>query len=440
MKQIVFLIYLAATLGLFAYTVKKLVSYFKLTKPFNRMDNIGERITQTLLVAFGQTKMFQRPFSGLLHAMVYWGFLVITIGTAEMIIDGALGVERSLGFLGGFYDFVTLSGEIFAVIILVSCVIFLGRRYITKPKRFIAPEMKPSSRMDATFILSMIMLLMLSLIGMNMGYVGLAKAGAVSQAVGAYPVSQALGFVTSGWTTDGVHLFHEINWWIHIGLVLAFLNILPRSKHFHVMLSVPNVFFSRLEPVGKLENLAAVTTEVKLMLDPSATPPADAPPPSRFGVKDVTDVSWKTLMDAYTCTECGRCTAVCPANITGKKLSPRKIYIDTRRRMKDAGDGFVADPNYSDGKSLVGDYITEEELWACTTCGACMQECPVNIEHIPHIVNMRQYLVMEESKAPEALNSMFNNIENNGAPWALSAASRFDWAASVVMPAEKVKA
>ncbi|MCS7086296.1 MAG: (Fe-S)-binding protein, partial [Bacteroidia bacterium] len=338
-----------------------------------------------------------------------------------------------------FYDFVTLSGEIFAVLVLFSCVIFLCRRYITKPKRFIAPEMKPSSRMDATFILSMIILLMVSLLGMNLGYVGLSQIGVIRESAGTYPVSAALGFVAAGLSPENLVVLYETNWWIHIGLVLFFLNVLPRSKHFHVILSVPNVFFSRLEPFGKLENDPVVTREVKAMLDPSSAPSSDAPP-ARFGVKDVTDLTWKTLMDAYTCTECGRCTAACPANITGKKLSPRKIYIDTRRRMKDAGDGFVADPNFSDGKALVGDYITEEELWACTTCGACMWECPVNIEHVPHIIAMRQYLVMEESKAPAALNNMFSNIENNGAPWALSAASRFDWASSIAMPADKVKA
>lgn len=430
-KQIFFILYVIAAFGFFGYTIKKILSRFKHTQSdgFERFDQIGERIKTTLLVAFGQSKMFRRPVAGILHALVWWGFLVITLGTAEMILDGILGTERILGSMGFFYDIITASGEIFAAIIIISCIIFLTRRYITHPKRFIAPEMKPKSRIDATFILGMILVLMISLIFMNLGYLGVNSGGKI---VGSYPVSRLLEGLTVSMSGESLHIFEQVNWWIHIGLVLIFLNILPYSKHFHVFMAVPNVFFSKLTSPGQLHNMPAVMAEVKSMLDPSA--PATENEIKRFGVKDVEDISWKNLMDSYTCTECGRCTAVCPANITGKLLSPRKLYIDIRARMTMKGPELNKDLNYSDGKALVSDWISEEEIWACTTCGACMQECPVDIEHVPFIIDMRRYLVMEESKAPEALNIMFNNIQNNGAPWALPQSSRFDWAEGLNIP------
>jgi Fe-S oxidoreductase/nitrate reductase gamma subunit len=431
-KQILFTLFAAAAFGFFGWTASRILRLFRLTKGTGPVDRIAERTILTLKVAFGQTKMFRRLTSGLLHALVWWGFLVITIGTVEMIIDGIAGTERVLGGLGGFYHFVTWSGDVFAAIILISCILFLTRRYIVKPKRFIAREMKPKSKQDATFILSMIIVLMISLIGLNMGYVALYEG--TPQFVGSYPVSSALSSLIASWSTENLHSFEQANWWIHIMLVLVFLNILPYSKHFHVIMAVPNVFFSRLTPPGKLPNMDSVTREVKLMLDPSAPAPEGDDTPARFGIKDVNDITWKHLMDSYTCTECGRCTASCPANITGKLLSPRKLYIDLRARMTQKGPHMAKDATYDDGKALVGDYITEEELWACTTCGACVQECPVDIDHVPFIVDMRRYLVMEESKAPEALNNMFVNIENNGGPWAMPSSSRFDWAEGLDIP------
>jgi Fe-S oxidoreductase/nitrate reductase gamma subunit len=437
LKQIIFIVFALAAFGLFGYTVRTILSRFKLTKQkdhFDRSGNIGKRISTTLLVAFGQSKMFKRPVAGILHALVWWGFLVITIGTVEMILDGFLGTDRILGILGGFYDFVTASGEIFAGIIIISCIIFLFRRYVTKPARFTAREMKPKSRMDATFILSMILLLMFSLLGMNLGYVELNQNQ--DHFVGYYPISQALTAMTASWSENSLHLFEQTNWWIHIGLVLTFLNILPYSKHFHVFMAVPNVYFSRLTPAGQLHNMPEITKEVRsfMDLDPPSDTPEEESEVKRFGVKDVEDITWKNLMDSYTCTECGRCTASCPANITGKLLSPRKLYIDLRARMTEKAPHLIENPQYSDGKALVGDWITEEELWACTTCGACMEECPVDIEHVPFIVDMRRYLVLEESKAPESLNIMFNNIQNNGAPWAMSSSARFDWAEGLEIP------
>lgn len=436
-SQIVFTLVLLVSFGVFGYTISRLIKLFKLTRPASRTDKIGERILTTLLVAFGQSKMMKKPVAGILHAVVWWGFLVITIGTIEMMIDGVAGTTRILSFLGPVYNMITASGEVFAILIIFSCIIFLSRRYITKPKRFIAPEMKPSSRMDATFILAMILLLMFSLIGMNVGYVVETGRQHPENLAGYYPVSQLILSIFPEMGDMHLHVFEAANWWIHILLVLLFLNILPYSKHFHVIMSVPNVFLSRLEPKAKLNNLDSVTREVKLMLNPDTTysaAPADAPLPSRFGVKDVEDVTWKMLFDAYTCTECGRCTDVCPANSTGKKLSPRKLYIDLRRRMKDKGNGLLKDEHYQDGNSLISDtYISAEELWACTTCMACMEACPVNIDHVPFIIEMRRNLVMEESKIPTGLAMMMSNIENNGAPWQFSPADRFNWAQQVEM-------
>jgi len=346
----------------------------------------------------------------------------------EMMMDGITGNKKSLSFLGPFYSFVTASSDIFALLIIISCIIFLCRRYFTKPKRFIAPEMKPSSRTDATFILSLILILMVTLIGMNTAYV----TSDSNDYSGSFPVSFYFTPALSSLGPEQITTLEKTNWWIHITIIYFFLNFLPYSKHFHVIASVPNVFFTRLEPYAKLNTMESVTHEVKLMLNPSEQS-ADTPPPQRFGVKDIEDVTWKTMLDAYTCTECGRCTAVCPANITGKLLSPRKLFIDLRRRAKDKAPGIIkSGSNFSDGKSLIGsDYITEEELWACTTCMACIEECPVDIDHVPFIVDMRRNLVMEESKVPSGLAVMFSNIENNGAPWAFSREDRFNWASEI---------
>ena len=427
-SQILFILLTIGAFGFFIYTILRLVKLFSFTKPENRWNNLGRRAVTTLLVAFGQTKMMKRPIAGLLHAFVWWGFLVITIGSLEMMIDGITGSEKVFSSLGLFYFFVTASSDIFAALIVLSCIIFLCRRYITKPKRFIAPEMKPSSRADATFILSLILILMLTLLGMNAAYI----ASTDNSYSGSFPVSYFLTPLFSSLEHEQIATIEKINWWIHITIIYFFMNFLPYSKHFHVIASVPNVFFTRMEPYAKLQNMESVTREVNIMLNPSAQTDA-SPPPERFGVKDVEDVTWKTMLDAYTCTECGRCTEVCPANKTGKLLSPRKLYIDLRRRMKDKSDGLIqSGKEFTDGKSLIGsDYITEEELWACTTCMACIEECPVDIDHVPFIIDMRRNLVMEESKVPAQLGAMFSNIENNGAPWAFSASDRFNWASDI---------
>jgi len=431
-KSLIFLLVLLITLGIFAWTMRRVFGFFRLTKPAFKADRIPERLLLTLKVAIGQSKILRMPVSGILHALVFWGFMVITVGSIEMVIDGLANTHRALGFLGPVYDFITGSGDIMAWVVLLSILIFLVRRLFLKVKRFKGVEMKPVSKYDANMALSIIGLLMVSLIGLNLGYLGLDGKE------GAYPLTPYLLPSIEKWNAHQVLALHEISWWSHILLIFAFANILPYSKHFHVFMSLPNVFLSRLEPLGYLPNMEAVMNEVKLMMDPSAAPAAAGTEVGRFGVKDVEDTHWKNYLDALTCTECGRCTSVCPANITGKLLSPRKIFIDLRARMKAKGPGLLKEgPGFDDQQSLVGDYISAEELWACTTWNDCAQGCPLNINHPTRVVNMRRYLVMEEAAAPSGLNAMFTNIENNGAPWQYSPEDRLRWAEGLSI---KVKA
>ncbi|MBW8051107.1 MAG: (Fe-S)-binding protein [Cytophagales bacterium] len=447
-RQIIFIIFTLVALGCFGYTISRIIRLLKLTQKAYPLDQIPKRIMLTLSVAFGQTKIFRKPLVGFAHALVFWGFLVITIGTAEIMLDGCINKIRILSFLGPVYDLITASGDIFAVLVLLCCLIFLFRRFFLTIKRFSGIELKVKSKIDATIALTLIMILMLSLLGLNMGYVGSNP----ENYHGAFPVSKLLVPYISHLSASSMHNFEQANWWMHIIIVMLFLNILPYSKHFHVILSIPNVFLSRLDSLTKMSDMPAVTKEVKLMLNPdTASPPEggeeelskgetvptpqeveSVAEPGRFGVKDVEDVSWKNYVDALSCTECGRCTAVCPANITGKKLSPRKLFVDLRKRMNEKGPRLVKEGmDFSDNKSLLGDYITAEELWACTTCNACAQECPVNIDQPSLILDMRRYLVMEESAAPSQLNTMFSNIENNGAPWAFAQSERMNWAEEI---------
>jgi heterodisulfide reductase subunit C/nitrate reductase gamma subunit len=427
-KQIIFILSLLITLGVFSYTIFRLISFFKFTKPTFPVRNIGKRILVMLEVAFGQTKIFRRPVLGFIHAMVFWGFCVILIGSIEMVIDGITGTDRVLKVFGVVYDFIVASGDVFALIIAIAIIIFLFRRLFLHVKRFGGIEMNHKTHQDANFALTLILLLMISLLGMNTGYVAI-HPGSYH---GVFPVSAAIVSVFNLESTKTMYVVYEADWWAHILLIFFFANYLPYSKHFHVFLSVPNVFLSRLDPLGKLPNMENITKEVRLMMDESAayaeTPENDEGAMERFGVMDVEDVSWKNYFDSLACTQCGRCTSVCPANITGKKLSPRKIIMNVRARMNEKGPGLVKNGReYTDNKSLLRDYITEEELWACTTCNACAQECPININHPTLIVDMRRYLVMEEAAAPGELNSIFNNIENNGAPWQFSPEDRLLW-------------
>lgn len=434
-RQILFSAALLVTLGVFAYTVNRLAGFFRLTRPAFPLRDIGKRFRVMITVALGQTKIFRRPVIGLFHALVFWGFCVILVGSVEMVIDGLTGTEKVLGFLGIVYNVIMASGDIFALIVAISIIIFLSRRLFFRVKRFEGAEMSRKTHLDANIALTLILLLMLSLMAMNIGYAGHQKALSLEVA-GVYPVASALLPLFRNFSPEAFKVMYEASWWMHILLIFFFANYLPYSKHFHVFMSVPNVFLSRLDPLGKLPNMDSITREVKLMLNPDTAFSAASPdaPPERFGVKDAEDASWKNYLDSLSCTQCGRCTSVCPANITGKKLSPRKIIMDLRARMNEKAPGLIKNGReWTDNKSLLRDYISEEELWACTTCNACAMECPININHPTLIIDMRRYLVMEEASAPGELKSVFNNIENNGAPWQYPADDRLNWTKDLEM-------
>jgi len=432
-RQLVFTFTLLLAIGIFLFTITRIISYFRLTKASFPIRHLPARFRRMLLIAFGQTKIFRKPVTGFMHALVFWGFCIILIGSIEMIIDGLSGTEKIFKSLGIAYDMIMASGDVFAFLVAEASGAFLIRRIGMHIRRFEGTEMKRISHLDAAIALTLILLLMISLLGMNISYVKYKEQ--VGEAIdGSYPVSFLLAPLFSGLSSEKLFLLFEINWWTHILLIFLFANILPYSKHFHVFMSVPNVFLSRLEPLGKLNTPDHVTKEVKLMLNPDATFQASGEPvpTERFGVKDVEDVSWKNYFDALACTECGRCTSVCPANLTGKKLSPRKIMMDLRARMKEKGPSLVRKgADFTDHKSLLKDYISVEELWACTTCNACALECPIEINHPSLIIDMRRFLVMEEAFAPGGIKSMFSNIENNGAPWQYSAEDRLQWAANI---------
>lgn len=428
-RQIIFIIALILTFIVFGYTVSKLAALFKLTKSFP-IRNYTARFKILLEVAFGQTKIFRKPVIGLMHALVFWGFCVILIGSIEMVIDGISGSDRCLAGLGMIYSIITASGDVFAFIIFIAILLFIGRRLFLNIKRFSGVEMKHKNHVDAYIALSLILFLMISLLGINTFYCALNPA----ELKGLFPVSSHLALLFSNVNQEIIATLLEICWWSHILLIFIFANLLPYSKHFHVFLSLPNVFLCRLDPLGKLPNMDNVTKEVKLMLNPeTAFAPAETnEAPSRFGVKDVEDITWKNYLDSLTCTQCGRCTSVCPANITGKRLSPRKLMMDLRDRMKEKGPGLVKKgKDYTDNKSFNVDYFSFEEIWACTTCNACAKECPVNINHPTLIVDLRRYLVMEEAAAPSGLKTIFTNVENNGAPWQFSPEDRLLWAKDV---------
>jgi heterodisulfide reductase subunit C len=401
-RQILFGIALLVTIGIFSFTINRIVKFFKFTRPAFPVKDFGKRIKVMLTVAFGQTKIFRRPVIGLFHALVFWGFCVIIFGSIEMIIDGLTGADKVLKTWGPVYNVIMASGDIFAFLVAVSIIIFLSRRLFFHIRRFEGIEMKRRSHTDANISLTLILLLMISLIAMNVGYIGYQEStGGSNESI--YPVGRILLTLFTGLSAGEFRFIYELSWWSHILLIFLFANYLPYSKHFHVFMSVPNVFLSRLDPLGKLPNMDSITREVKMMLDPDTAfaAPADNTPVERFGVKDAEDASWKNYFDSLACTECGRCTSVCPANITGKKLSPRKILMDLRARMKVKGPLMVKNGrDFNDNHSLLRDYISEEELWACTTCNACAKECPININHPTLIVDMRRYLVMEEASAP----------------------------------------
>lgn len=425
--QLIFAVCFFGALFLFGKNVQQIYSNIKLGRDLNRSDRAPERWKTMILVAFGQKKMFKRITPAILHLFVYLGFVIINIEMLEIIIDGLFGTHRIFSFLGGFYNFLIGSFEWLALAVLVSCLIFLIRRNIVKVNRLNSRELNNWPKTDANIILITEILLMSAFLLMNATDLKLQLYGYEHfSSVGSFPVSQyLLPYLPT--STSTLYMIERFCWWFHILGVLAFLNYLPYSKHLHIVLAFPNTYFSSLDAKGKLSNMPAVTNEVKAMLDPSFTPPS-SDTVARFGAKDVQDLTWKSLLDAYTCTECGRCTSSCPANITGKLLSPRKIMMDTRDRLTEVGNNIKVNGTFvEDGKSLIDTYISREELWACTSCNACVEQCPVNINPLDIIVELRRFAVMEESQAPASINNMFGNIENNGAPWKYAQMDRANW-------------
>ncbi|MEY2870211.1 MAG: hypothetical protein RLZZ146_134 [Bacteroidota bacterium] len=419
---------------MFAGRVQFIRRNILLGKDVDLSDNPAARWKQMLWVAMGQSKMVKRPVAGFFHILIYAGFVLINIEVLEILIDGLLGTHRFFAhYLGSIYDVAIGFFEVLALGVLVACVVFLGRRFVTKVPRLQMSELKGWPMKDATIILVVEIVLMGALLKMNAAEQVLVKRGEMV-GHGSFPVSQYLIGFFDGFSTGSVHMIERICWWFHFVGIVVFLNYVPYSKHWHIIMSFPNVYYTPLKPKGSFENLDYVTTEVKLMMDPAAAPPDGYEPPTGFGAKDVQDLTWKNLMDAYTCTECGRCSSVCPANQTGKLLSPRKVMMDTRDRLEEVGNGMDAakkagtpvEGRFEDGKDLHS-YISTEELWACTTCNACAEACPVNINPVDIIVQMRQYQVMEKSAAPSELNNMFTNLENNGAPWQFNQMDKANW-------------
>jgi heterodisulfide reductase subunit C len=435
LDNILFAIILIFGVSFFVINIKKIIRNIKLGQAVNRTDNSSQRWSNMAMIALGQSKMVKRPISGILHIIVYVGFVIINIEVLEIIIDGLFGTHRVFSFLGVFYNILIGSFEILAFLVLVAVIVFLIRRNIIKLKRFISSDLKGWPKSDANYILYFEIVLMSLFLLMNASDYHLQKLSfGHYESVGSFPISQFIEPIFNGISESTVMLIERLVWWLHIIGILCFLNYLYFSKHLHILLAFPNTYFADLNPNGQFDNLASVTKEVKLMMDPNADPFAAAPvdenaAPSKFGASDVMDLNWLQLLNAYTCTECGRCTSSCPANITGKKLSPRKIMMDTRDRLEEVGKNIDANKGVfvPDNKTLLNDYITTEELWACTSCNACVEECPVSISPLSIIMDMRRYLVMEQSAAPQPINAMMSNIENNGAPWPYNQQDRLNW-------------
>ena len=440
LSNILFSIILAVGVGYFAINVRKLVRNIKLGRDVDVSDHKSQRWRNMAKIALGQYKMVRRPVSGIVHVVVYLGFVIINIEVLEIIIDGVFGTHRVFSFMGGFYNFLIASFEIFGFLVLLGVIIFWLRRNVIRIKRFWHSDLKSWPKLDANLILYFEMVIMCLFLTMNAADLQLqlqeaAHYTAGGGIMGSFPVSQFIAPLFSNMSISSLIILERTAWWLHITGILFFLNYLYYSKHLHILLAFPNTYFGRVRPQGQFDNLQSVTDEVKLMMDPDADPYAtpeegeDAGVPEKFGASDATDLNWVQLMSAYTCTECGRCTSECPANQTGKKLSPRKIMMDTRDRIEEIGKNIDSNKGkfVDDGKQLLNDYITPEELWACTTCNACVEACPVSINPLSIIMDMRQYLVMEQSAAPTELNNAMTNIENNAAPWPFNQMDRANW-------------
>jgi len=433
LPNILFLLLLVLGIGYFTRNIRLIIRNIKLGREIEAVDQKGQRWKNVLYIALGQSKMVVRPVAGIMHIIVYLGFIIINIEILEIIIDGLFGTHRVFAFLGVAYDYLIASFEILAFLVLVAVIVFWIRRNVQRIKRFLSPEMKGWPKNDANIILYFEVFLMTMFLIMNGADHQLQDIGAAHYTeAGMFPISIHLLPLLDGLSESTLILIERTAWWAHIIGVLIFLNYLYFSKHLHILLAFPNVYFGKISPKGKFPNSESVTKEVQLMMDPAAdpyaAPPEGAEAPSKFGASDVMDLSVIQLLNAYTCTECGRCTSECPANQTGKKLSPRKIMMDTRDRLEEVGANVSKNGEFqADGKQLLGDYITHEELWACTTCNACVEACPVSIDPLSIIMDMRQYLVMEQSAAPTELNTMMTNIENNAAPWPFNQMDRANW-------------
>ena len=431
-SNVLFGVLLIIGIGFFVNNIQKIFRNIKLGKSINRNDNKLQRLKNMAMIALGQSKMVKRPFSGFLHIIVYVGFVIINIEVLEIVVDGLLGTHRIFQpYLGNaFYGFLIGVFEVLAALVFIAVVLFWLRRNVSNIKRFLSKEMTGWPKRDGNLILYFEMVLMSLFIIMNATDTAFQEAGVGNV------VSQLVAPIFESYSSETIHTIERTAWWIHITGILVFLNYLFYSKHLHILLAFPNTYFGNLKPKGQFPNSEAVTKEVQLMMDPSADPyampeeGAEEDVPEKFGASDVADLSWVQLLNAYTCTECGRCTSACPASLTGKELSPRNIMMKTRDRLEEVGRNI--DENNGtfkdDGKQLLNDYITPEELWACTSCNACVEECPVSIDPLSIIMDMRKYLVMEQSAAPQELNMMMTNVENNGAPWQYNQQDRLNWA------------
>jgi ferredoxin len=427
--QILFILLSAAAIWLFSKNIKQIIHNIRLGKDDLKNDNSSLRWKNVLLLAFGQKKMFRYPMVAVLHFFIYAGFIIINIEVLEIILDGLFGTHRMFaGILGSLYTFLINAFEILAVLVLIGCVVFLIRRNILKLRRFISHDLDGWPRSDANYILITEIILMALFLTMNTADRSLQlQAHEHYKQTGDFVISGLFANSLAGLSGFSLISLERSCWWLHITGIFAFLNYLPYSKHLHILLAFPNTYYARLTSMGKMNNMPAVQNEVLYAMQPEQAP-ANAQPPSRFGAKDVFDLGRKNLMDAYSCTECGRCSAACPATQTGKLLSPRKIMMDTRDRMEEIGRNIKANKEYKDdGKNLLS-YISVEELRACTACQACVQECPVAISPLEIILELRRSLVMEDSNAPAEWNAMFSNVENNFAPWKFSPDERDKWA------------
>ena len=432
-QQVLFVLISIISIWFFTKKVKEISRNIKLGRDEDFSDNKSQRWKNVLLLAFGQKKMFKNPLVAVLHFFVYAGFIIINIEVLEIVLDGILGTHRLFAKpLGGFYTFLINAFEVLAVLVTLGCVVFLIRRNILKLKRFVSKDLDGWPRSDANYILITEIVLMTLFLLLNSSDRALQLQGNEHyHDTGSFLFSGIFSSSLTSISSSSLVVVERTAWWLHIVGIFAFLNYLPYSKHLHIILAFPNAYYARLEPKGEMRNMPAVQKEVLYAMQPELAP-TDAAPPANFGAKDVFDLSWRNLMDAYSCTECGRCSAACPATQTGKALSPRKIMMDTRDRAEEVGRNINSNKVYKDdGKKLLHDYISVEELRACTTCNACVEECPVSISPLEIILELRRCLVMEESNAPQEWNAMFSNVENNFAPWKFSPDERDKWTQEV---------